>query len=282
MNLDIPGGISVIAEIILGVERMRIFTINLGRAVRRKLAVFVVSLALIGLMLGPYRYFGENILATMTGESKLRPIYSVDVSEKKLAISFDACWGAEFTKPILNVLKEHNVKTTFFLVNIWIKDYPELVKTIVAEGHELGLHSTTHPDFAKLNESQMKQELSDNYEAIENISGFKPILFRPPFGSYNNTMIKVAEGMGIHSIQWDVDSLDWKDLSASEISKRVINGVKPGSIVLFHNNGKHTLEALPNIIKTLQNQGYEIVPISELIILDNYYVDHNGVQKRKN
>lgn len=261
---------------------MRVYTINLGRKIRRKLAVLIMSLALIGFMFGPFKDFGGDFLAAMTGEAKLRPIYSVDVKEKKLAISFDACWGAEFTKPILNVLEEHNIKTTFFLVNIWINDYPDLVKKIVAEGHEIGLHSTTHPDFAKLSESQMEEELKSNYDAVEEVSGFKPILFRPPFGSYNNTMIKVAERMGIHSIQWDVDSLDWKDLTAAEISKRVINGVKPGSIVLFHNNGKHTLEALPNIIKTLQSEGYQIVPISELIFLDNYYVDHNGVQKRKN
>ena len=259
---------------------MQIYIVSLTGAVRRKLAVFVVSLALVGLIFGSYKLLGEDFIATVTGESKLRPIYSVDIGEQKLAISFDACWGAEHTRALLATLKEYNVKTTFFLVNIWIKDYPELVKEIVAEGHEIGLHSTTHPDFAKLTEIQMKQELADNYEAIENISGFKPILFRPPFGSYNNTMIKVAEEMGIHCIQWDVDSLDWKDLSASEIHKRIADRVKPGSIVLMHNNGKHTLEALPSILKTLQSRGYQIVPISELIYLENYYVDHQGVQKR--
>ncbi|MFA5536736.1 MAG: polysaccharide deacetylase family protein [Bacillota bacterium] len=261
---------------------MQLYVVSLTGTIKRKLAVLALSLALVGLIFGTYRFLGQDFIAVVTGDSKLRPIYSVDIGEKKLAISFDACWGAEHTEGILATLKKYNVKTTFFLVNIWIKDYPELVKKIVQAGHEIGLHSTTHPDFAKLTESQMKRELTDNYEAIESISGFKPILFRPPFGSYNNTMIEVAEQMGIHCIQWDVDSLDWKDLSAGEIQKRIMDRVKPGSIVLMHNNGKHTLEALPNLLEALQGQGYQIVPISELIYLENYYVDHQGVQKKVN
>lgn len=223
----------------------------------------------------------EVFMNVMTGNNKLRPIYSVDTADKKIAISFDACWGADLTRPILDILKKYDIKTTFFLVNIWIDDYPELVRTIVAEGHELGLHSTTHPDFAKLSEAQMRQELTDNYDAIVRVADFKPILFRPPFGSYNNTMLQVCEELGIHGIQWDVDSLDWKDLSAAEIYDRVVSRVQPGSIVLFHNNGKHTAAALPGIIEKLKEQGYEIVPISELIHLEDYYVDNNGVQKKK-
>ena len=259
---------------------MRVMIINLRQRLGR-LGLIAFGLVLIALMAGPLRGPTEVLMAVMSGGNKLRPIYSVDTPDKKIAISFDACWGADLTRPILDILNKYDVRTTFFLVNIWIDDYPELVKTIVAEGHELGLHSTAHPDFAKLSEAQMEQELKDNYDAIVRVSGFKPILFRPPFGSYNNTMIQVCERMGIHAIQWDVDSLDWKDLSAVEIHRRVVNGVKPGSIVLFHNNGKHTAAALPGIIETLQGQGYEIVPISELIHLDNYYVDNNGVQRKK-
>lgn len=259
---------------------MRVMMLNVRKRLGG-LGLLVFGLLLVGLMAGPLKGPAEVWTAVMSGGNKLRPIYSVDTPDKKIAISFDACWGADWTRPILDILKKYDVKTTFFLVNIWIDDYPELVKTIVEEGHELGLHSTTHPDFAKLSEAQMEQELRDNYDAIVRVSGFKPILFRPPFGSYNNTMIRVCERMGIHAVQWDVDSLDWKNLSAAEIHRRVVSGVKPGSIVLFHNNGKHTAAALPGIIETLQGQGYQIVPISELIYLDDYYVDNNGVQRKK-
>lgn len=259
---------------------MRIVTVNLSRRLKG-LGVFLVGLVVLALMAGPLGGPAEVWLAVMSGGNKLRPIYSVDTQDKKVAISFDACWGAEYTRPILDILKKYDVKTTFFLVNIWINDYPELVRTIAEEGHEIGLHSATHPDFAKLSEAQMVKELQDNYDAIVEVSGFKPILFRPPFGSYNNTLIQVCERMGLHVIQWDVDSLDWKDLSAAEIHRRVVQGVKPGSIVLFHNNGKHTAAALPGIIESLQREGYEIVPISQLIYLENYYVDNNGVQRLK-
>lgn len=258
---------------------MRIITIS-----KKKffvLCALLLVLVLTGVFLLTAGSVGGKLLSTMAGGEKLRPIYSVDTPDKKIAISFDACWGAELTEPILSILKKYDVKTTFFLVNIWINDYPDLVKTIVAEGHELGLHSTSHPDFVKLSAEEMKQELKENYEAIERISGFKPILFRPPFGSYNNTLIQVAEEMGIHVIQWDVDSLDWKDLTAEQIHERVTSRVQSGSIVLFHNNGKHTAQSLPGIIETLQGEGYEIVPISQLIHLKNYYVDNNGVQKKR-
>ncbi|MGI6551721.1 MAG: polysaccharide deacetylase family protein [Bacillota bacterium] len=120
-------------------------------------------------------------MTVMSGGNKLKPIYSVDTPEPKIAISFDACWGAEHTPTLLAILKQHNVKTTFFLVNIWLDKYPEVAKTIVAEGHELGLHSASHPDFAKLSEEQMEKELRENKEAIERITGFQPILFRPSF-----------------------------------------------------------------------------------------------------
>lgn len=216
-----------------------------------------------------------------TGGEKLRPIYSVTTEEKKIAISFDACWGAEYTDDILAKLKEYNIKTTFFLVNIWLKEYPEAAKAIAEAGHEIGLHSTTHPHFTKLSTAEMSKELKDNHEMIAEITGYQPKVFRPPFGDYNNQVVEVSNSLGYHVIQWDVDSLDWKGLSAREIYQQVTDKVKPGSIVLFHNNGKNTAEALTPIIQTLTEQGYEIVPISELLLPGEYYVDHQGAQRPK-
>ena len=103
-------------------------------------------------------------------------------------------------------------------------------------------------------------------------------MFRPPYGDYNNLLIETAEKLGLYSIQWDVDSLDWKDLSAVEIEKRVIERVKAGSIVLFHNQGLHTADALLSIIRTLKNQGYEFVPIGELIYKKDFKIAVNGEQ----
>lgn len=246
----------------------------------------MIALSMLGLIMGVYLIKGplsgpsEALICFVTGVKKLHPIYSVDTPEPKVAISFDATWGNQYTRQLLDILDKYNVKTTFFLVNIWLDKYPEDAKEILRRGHELGLHSTTHPDFKTLSEVQMEKELKDNYDKIVELTGFKPILFRPPFGSYNNTVITVANRMGLHVIQWDVDSLDWKDLSAEQIYKRVTSKVKNGSIVLFHNNATHTPQALGPIIENLQSRGFQIVPISELIYKEDYYVDVNGVQRK--
>ncbi len=233
---------------------------------------------LVMLFIFAFFFRTPQALLTTSG-NKLRPIYAVGTEEKKIAISFDACWGAAYTDDILIKLREHDIKTTFFLVNIWLKDYPDVAKKIAEAGHEIGLHSTSHPHFTSLSEGQIKQELLENHQMISELTGYNPKVFRPPFGDYDNKVINNSRALGYHVIQWDVDSLDWKDLSAREIYNRVIKQVKPGSIVLFHNNGKHTAEALEPILDTLQAQGYDIVPISELLLPGDYYVDHQGIQR---
>ena len=159
-----------------------------------------------------------------------------------------------------------------------MEKYPEYAKRIVERGHELGTHSKTHPYMSKLTGGQVRDELHSSCKTIEKATGVKPTLFRPPYGDYNNQLIEIATELGLYTIQWDVDSLDWKNLSATELSLRVINGVKEGSIILCHNNGLHTAEALPMIFSTLQNRGYTFVPIGELIYKNNYTIDHAGKQ----
>lgn len=211
------------------------------------------------------------------GYKKL-PIYSVKTEEKKIAISFDCAWGADYTETLLSVMKKENVKCTFFAVEFWAGKYPEMLKKISDEGHEVGTHSATHPHMAGLSAAAIERELRTSVQAIENITEKKVELFRPPFGEYNDTVLTCAENMGLYAIQWSVDSLDWKDLSAKEILKRVVGGVNSGAIVLFHNQGLHTAEALPDIIKELKSQGYEFVPIGELIYRDNYKIAPDGAQ----
>ena len=118
----------------------------------------------------------------------------------------------------------------------------------------------------------------DDY--LQTVDGKAYHLFRAPYGDYNNRLVDTAKGMGLYTIQWDVDSLDWKNLSATEIALRITNGVKSGSIILCHNNGLHTAEALPMIFSTLQNRGYKFVPIGELIYKENYVIDASGKQRK--
>ena len=208
------------------------------------------------------------------------PIYCVekDENDKKIAISFDAAWDNSDTETLKNILGERNVKTTFFVVGDWVDKYPDSVKSLSDAGHEVMNHSSTQPHMTQISTDKMKAELDDCANKIEAITGRRPNLFRPPYGDYNNEVVKTARECGYYTIQWSIDSLDWKDLSADEIYKRVVPKVKPGAIVLFHNAAKHTPEALPKILDDLIAQGYEIVPISELIIKDNYQIDANGMQ----
>jgi peptidoglycan/xylan/chitin deacetylase (PgdA/CDA1 family) len=166
------------------------------------------------------------------------------------------------------------------MVEFWTEKYPEYVKKIDVAGHEIGTHSSTHSYMSKLSKDEIIAELATSSKAIADITGKKVELFRPPYGDYNDTLISTAEEEGYYSIQWDTDSLDWKDLSAADIAMRVINGVQSGSIILMHNNGLHTAEAVPLIIQTLKNRGYTFVPIGQLIYRQDYYIDANGRQQQ--
>ena len=208
------------------------------------------------------------------------PIYNVETEEKQVAISFDAAWGADKTQGIIDILNEFDCTATFFLVGFWVDDYPDMVKAIDEAGMEIGTHSNTHPDMVKLDKTTMKSELETSISKIENITGKKVSLFRAPFGSYNNDLLDTAEELGLKTIQWDVDSLDWKGLSASDISSRVMSRVKNGSIILMHNNSDNVLDALRLVLNRLKVQGYKVTGISELIYQEDYTIDRNGVQHK--
>jgi len=206
------------------------------------------------------------------------PIYRVERDEKIVSISFDAAWGNEQTQGLLDTLKKYDVKTTFFLVGIWADKYPESVKAIFDEGHDIGNHSDTHPHFPKLSYEDKKKEITECNQKIENITGVRPTLFRFPYGDYDNKSIEAVAETNMYSIQWNIDSLDWKNLNSYKMCKRIIPKLSPGSIILLHNGAKHTPDSLPEIIEKIQNSGYKIVPISQIIHKGDYEIAHDGAQ----
>lgn len=218
-----------------------------------------------------------SVTAAMAS-NRLIPIYNVDRQDKIVSISFDAAWGNEDTQNLIDIMKKYNVKATFFVVGSWVDKYPESVKALHDAGHEVMNHSNSHPHMPKLSRDAMLNEISACDDKIEKITGVRPILFRPPFGDYSNALIESLSATNHYCIQWDVDSLDWKEIPADQIQQRVLSKVKPGSIVLFHNAAIHTPEALPGIIESLQKQGYKIVPISQNIYKENYTIDNAGKQ----
>lgn len=223
---------------------------------------------------------GRNI-GVSSGATKKLPIYCVDTKgEKKVAITFDAAWGDEDAEEILGTLDKYQVKATFFMVGDWIRKYPDLVKKIATAGHDVANHSNKHPHVNSMNKEAIKKDIMDAHATISEITGQKCYLYRPPYGEYNNTVLEAAEECQYYTIQWDVDSIDWKGYDAPTIVNKVLGHkhLGDGSIILLHNGAKHTAEALPQIIEGLKNKGYEIVPISELIYKDNYSLNHEGRQ----
>ncbi len=228
-------------------------------------------LAVTGITIGSMSAFANN--------DRRLPIYCVETEKKQIAISFDAAWGNDDTQTLIDILKEYDVPATFFIVGSWVDKYPESVKALADAGHQIQNHSNTHPHMPQLSKEQMRDEIESCNKKIEAITGVCPTLHRPPYGDYDNALIETLASLNMSTIQWDVDSLDWKDNATPDsICNRVTSKVKNGSIVLFHNDADHTPAALPNILKCLKDEGYEFVFISDLIYKDNYEIKHDGTQ----
>ena len=233
-------------------------------------------------------YFSHPVVLRQTAQQvlvllgqRIIPIYSVGTEEQTMSISFDATWGADQTMELLKILRENKVRATFFLCGLWVEKYPEMVKTIAAEGHELANHSHTHPHMNSLSEREIAHELNQTHQLIKELTGQNPTLFRPPFGEYSNKVIETASACGYTTIIWDVDSLDWKDLTAEAMLQRILGRIQNGSIILFHNAGKNTPQAVARLLPILKERGFAVVPISQLLLEGDTYTDHTGRQFRK-
>lgn len=245
-----------------------------------KTGCFVLSLLL--LTYAALNYFQPSFLSFPVFarfERKL-PIYCVNTDKPQVALSFDAAWGNEDTETILSILDKYHIKSTFFMTGGWIESYPEDVKKIAAADHDLGNHSENHKQMSTLSSDECLTEIQQPHDKVKSLTGTDMILFRPPYGDYNNTLIDAANTLGYHVIQWSVDSLDWKDYGADSIVDTVLNhqALEDGAIILMHNGAKYTKDALERVITGLQGKGFEIVPVSELIYKENYHMDHTGRQ----
>lgn len=242
---------------------------------KQKLIAFAccVAVAALAFTVGSTSY--NKVVAASTEEKKI-PIYCVESEKKVVSLSFDAAWGNEQTEDLLNILKEKEVKTTFFLVGEWVDKYPESVKQIFDAGHDVENHSSTHAHLPQLSDDGIIKELEDCNNKIEDITKKRPTLFRPPYGDYNNKVVELTNSIDMYCVQWDIDSLDWKDPTPQQMVERITGKLTNGSIILMHNGATNTPEALPLVIDAIRAQGYEIVPISEIIPSGQYSTDHEG------
>ena len=222
-------------------------------------------------------------LAVFAGLQKELPVYSVSREDKKIALTIDAAWADDKTEFILETLDKYNIKATFFLCGFWAEKYPDIVKRIDAEGHQIGNHTATHPHMNKLSSQQILDELKKYDDILESIIGKRSTLFRAPYGEYNDNVITTVRNAGYEVIQWDIDTVDWREeRSAETILNSVLPKLKSGSIILSHNNGFRIEQYLPTLIETALGQGYEFVTIGELLLDGATIIDVNGVQKPAN
>ena len=213
--------------------------------------------------------------------SRRIPVYSVENGKKTIALTFDAAYGADKTSAIMDVLESEGVDATFFLVGFWVKNFPDKAKEIADRGFEIGTHSNVHGHMSRMSASAISEDLSASIERIKATTGITPTVFRAPYGEYDDKVISVAEELGLITVQWSVDSLDWKNISRVTVVQRVVNKAHSGAIVLMHNNSDFVVEALPEIIACLKADGYEFCRVGDMIYRSNYYVDNSGRQHLK-
>ena len=241
-----------------------------GRKMMTVLSVVLAITVMSGLVAGQY--------VSSAAATKKLPIYSVQTDKKQVAITFDAAWTNQDTDELIKILKKHKATATFFIVGDWADRFPESVKAFYDAGHTIANHSDTHKAFSKCSREEIRKEIVNCNEKLEKITGDEVTLVRAPSGDYTKESLEVADSLGMQTIQWNCDSLDYTKISVEEIVNRVVKGTQNGSIILFHNGVENTAEALDRILTELKKQGYSFVSVNSLIYKDNFYLDHTGKQ----
>lgn len=247
---------------------------------KQKIYTYLLSVltVIVLLFIGSTTINDEESIETSSSTNKLLPIYSVQTEKKEIALTFNCAWNDSDIDKIIEVLKSNNVKATFFMVGDWVEKYPEAVKKINQEGHEIGSHSDTHPHVNQLSSEENLEEIKTSSKKIEQITNKKVTLYRPPYGEYNNTVIKVANENSYIPIQWSLDTLDYTGITGNEMWNKIKDKISNGDIILMHNGTEHTADSLDMIIKNIKEKGFNLVTVSDLIYKENYSIDVNGKQ----
>jgi len=204
-----------------------------------------------------------------TGASKPATWFSVNVDGPYIAMTFDDGPSPETTPRLLDILKQRNIKATFFMIGQNAERNPAIVKRILADGHEIGNHSWTHPQLSKLSDDRVTEEINKTQNAIKDASGYTPVLMRPPYGAITARQKDwIEKQFGLSVIIWSVDPFDWKRPGASVIEERILAGARPGAIVLSHDIHKQTVDAMPATLDALAAKGFKFVTVSQLIAMN--------------
>jgi peptidoglycan/xylan/chitin deacetylase (PgdA/CDA1 family) len=208
---------------------------------------------------------------------------AVHVDGPYIAMTFDDGPSATLTPKLLDLLAAHHIKATFFVIGENVAEHPEIVARAARDGHEIGNHSWSHPNFGKMSDESVRRQLQQTDDAIKTATGKRPTLLRPPYGSITAREKRwIHDEFGYDIILWDVDPLDWKRPGPAVVRARILKETRPGSIVLSHDIHPGTIEAMPSTFEELEAKGFKFVTVSELIRMKAPQSPHPSPQPNEN
>ena len=238
---------------------MKVLIINKDRLYRiiANIVICIVFVIVVGVaMLSP-----ESIISSSTNN---KAIYSGNQNKNNVSIMINVYWGDEFIEPILNCLKENDVRATFFVGGVWVSKNNELLKKIYNDGHEIGNHGYFHKDHTTLTDEKNREEIYQTHLLVKELIGIDMTLFAPPSGAYNNKTLEIANNLNYKTIMWSKDTIDWRDKDENLIYSRATNNAKNGDLILMHPT-QETLSALPKIIEFYKNNNFNLTTVSNNI-----------------
>ncbi len=238
---------------------------------RRQLAVFFF---VAGLIAGAWSalFSGKDLAASVTPAAPVRPELSLDQpvrevpsAEGMMALTINVDWGNDELVEMLDILDQYAVKATFFLTGRWARAFPDLAREIASRGHEIGNHGLSHAHPTQLSRKQLTEMIAANTQVLEQATGVRPVpLFAPPYGEQNHRVVQVAAELGYFTTLWTLDTIDWQEPPPDTILERVVPRARHGAIVLMHPKPQ-TVEALPRMIEGLQEKGFRLVPLWQMM-----------------
>ena len=244
--------------------------------IRRK---YLAALALCAVVAGIFYIINHPALVGSSAGARIVPIYSVLREDKALSLTFNITEAEDqHTARVLDILNAHNVRATFFVTGDWVRENGELAAALTAGGHELMNLGDDHSILRRQGVADIYANIAACNDVLSGITGMRPTLFRAPYGEYDERLVSTAAAMGMQTVQWSIDSFDWRGRSAEEIARRVTGRAFPGGIVLLHSNLEQTALALPDMIAALRHEGYVLIPVGELVIESEFTISPTGRQ----
>lgn len=241
---------------------MKFFWVWNGKKIKQLSIIVVAAFFAAGLL-----FIERNELMVLSTPEGPQAFYKATTDEKKVALTFNISWGDQRAIPILDILKERGVTATFFISASWAERHPDIVKRIVEDGHEIGSHGYRYENYPNKENDKITKDIRDSHNTIENLTGKKPTLLRPPNGQFDKRTLKIAEQFGYTVVHWSVSGEDYENPGVEAIVDNVVSNVSKGDIVLLHASDtvKQTHNALPIILDKLLKDGYRLETVSTLI-----------------